>query len=82
MSVASAVPLQSMSDEVIDYLDRQKIEHSGYLCDLSQGNTISAVLPRDSNPWALIKTDYRIVFHFDGRDRLTKSEIYETYTGP
>jgi hypothetical protein len=43
---------------------------------------ISAALRHDSTSWAVIKTDYKIVFHFDSRNRLTNSEIFEKYTGP
>jgi hypothetical protein len=82
MNVASRAQLQSTPDQVLDYLNNQKIEHSQYQRDAAKGNMISAVLRHDSTPWALIKTDYKIVFHFDGQNRFTRSEIYEVYTGP
>jgi len=82
MSVATGVQLQSTPDQVLHYLSDKKIEHSQYQRDTAKGNAISAVLRHDSTSWALIKTDYKIVFHFDNNNRLASSEIYEKYTGP
>lgn len=81
-NVASGIQLQSTPDQVLAYLNDKKIEHSQYEQNSATGNAISAVLRRDSASWALIKTDYKIVFHFDRNNRLTSSEIYEKYTGP
>jgi hypothetical protein len=81
-NVASGIRLQSTPDQVLAYLNDKMIEHSQYQQNAAKGNAISAALHRDSTSWALIKTDYKIVFHFDGNNRLASSEIYEKYTGP
>jgi hypothetical protein len=80
--VVDEIQFQSTPDQVLAYLNDKKIEHSNYQQNSAKGNAISAVLPSDSTSWALIKTDYKIVFHFDGNNRLASSEIYEKYTGP
>ena len=76
-----AIPLQSTPAQVIDYLNREKIEHSQYLRDSAQGNSILAVI-RDKYKWAIVKTDYGITFRFDDHDRLIAFEVREHYTGP
>jgi hypothetical protein len=80
--VADGIPLQSTPDQVLTYLDSQKIEHSQYELDAFKGNYIKAALRSDPTQWDLVKTDYKIVFHFDSQNRFARSEIYEKYTGP
>jgi hypothetical protein len=81
-NLASGIQLQSTPDQVLAYLNDGKIEHSQYQRDTAKGSAISAFLRHDSTSWALIKADYKIVFHFDNNNRLASSEIYEKYTGP
>jgi hypothetical protein len=79
--IAKAVRLQSNPMQVLDYLSEQKIEHSQYLRDAAQGNTIQAVV-RDRSKWDIVKTDCGIVFRFDNHDRLVAFDVREQYTGP
>jgi hypothetical protein len=79
--LTKAVPLQSTPVQVLDYLSGQKIEHSQYLRDAVQGNSIHAVV-RDTSKWAIVKTDCGIVFRFDDHDRLVAYDVREHYTGP
>jgi hypothetical protein len=79
--LAKALPLQSTPSQVIDYLSREKIEHSEYLRDPMQGNSIKAAV-RDKSKWNIVKTDCCILFRFDEHDRLVAYEVRERYTGP
>lgn len=79
--LAAAVPLQSAPSQVLDYLDSHKIEHSEYLRDATQGNSIKAMI-RAKSRWALVKTNYSVVFRFDGHDRLVGYEVDPAYVGP
>jgi hypothetical protein len=79
--LANAVPLQSSPNQVLDYLSVRKIEHSQYLRDPVQGNSILAVI-RDQSKWAIVRTDCGIVFRFDNHDRLIAYDVRERYTGP
>jgi hypothetical protein len=80
--IAHAIPLQSTSAQVLSYLDGRKIVHSPYERDAMKGNSISAIVRYDPSEWAVVHTDYSIVYRFDGNDRLIVSEIHEIYTGP
>jgi hypothetical protein len=79
--LAKAVPLQSSPQEVLDYLNREKIEHSDYLRDGSRGHLIEAVV-RDQSRWSIVKTSCGIKFRFGEDGRLLKYEVREEYTGP
>ncbi len=80
--LASAIPLQSTASQVLDYLNRAKTDHSDYLRG-AQGNSIEAIIrARDNSRWRLAKTDYSVVFRFDGHDRLVGYEVRPVYTGP
>jgi hypothetical protein len=79
--LAKAVPLQSTPAQVLVYLNGQKIEHSQYLRDAVQGNSVQAVI-RDMSKWDIVKTDCGIVFRFDDHDRLVAYDVREHYTGP
>jgi hypothetical protein len=79
--LAAAVPLQSTPNQVLAYLNNQKIEHSGYLLDPTQGNSIKAMI-RDKARWSLMKTGYNVLFRFDSHDRLVGYEVRPAYTGP
>jgi hypothetical protein len=80
-TLSKAVPLQSTPGQVLDYLSRQKIEHSQYLRDAVKGNSIQAVI-RDTSKWDIVKTDCGIVFQFNDHDRLLAFDVRERYTGP
>jgi hypothetical protein len=79
--LATAIPLQSTSVQVLNYLNREKIEHSQYLQDATQGNSIKAII-RDKSRWSLVKTNYSVVFRFDARARLVACDVQPVYTGP
>ena len=79
--LAKAVPLRSTPVQVLDYLREQKIEHSQYLRDAVQGNSIQAII-RDTSKWNIVKTDCGIVFRFSDHDRLVAIDVRERYTGP
>jgi hypothetical protein len=79
--LAKTLPLQSTPTYVLDYLNRGKIEHSQYVRDAVQGNSIQAVI-RDQSKWAIVKTDCGVVFRFDDHDRLIAYDVREHYTGP
>ena len=79
--LAAAVPLQSTPTQVLTYLTRQRIEHSQYLHDAVQGNTIHAIV-RDRSKWDIVRTDCNITFQFDDRDRLVGFQVRERLTGP
>lgn len=76
-----ALPVGSTTSQVLDYLDHQRIEHSKYRRDKKSGNSIQALI-RDRSKWAIVRTDYGIVFRFDGHDRLESFEVHPHYTGP
>jgi hypothetical protein len=79
--LVTAVPLQATPNQVIDYLNSQKIEHSEYRTDAKQGNSIKAII-RDKARWRLVKTNYSVVFRFDSHDRLVGYDVRPAYTGP
>jgi len=79
--LANSVPLQSTPAQVLDYLTAQKIEHSQFIRDATQGNLIHAEI-RDQSKWNIVKTDCGILFRFDDHDRLISYEVSEHYTGP
>jgi hypothetical protein len=79
--LAAAVPLQRTASQVLDFLTDEKIEHSDYLRDAIEGNSIRAII-RDQSRWRPVKTNYSIVFRFDSRDRLTGYDVRPVYTGP
>jgi hypothetical protein len=79
--LTKTVPLKSTATQVLDYLTRQKIEHSQYVRDATQGNLIHAEI-RDQSKWEIVRTDCGIVFRFDDHDRLVSYEVSEHYTGP
>ena len=81
LQLARAVPLQSRPQQVLDYLNEQKIEHSGYQRDSGRGHLIEAIV-RDESKWSIVKTDCGIKFWFDEDGRLLKFEVREEYTGP
>jgi hypothetical protein len=74
--VKQSIALQSTPQEVIQYLDAKKIQHSTYA-----DNNITAIV-RDNSRWAIVKADYGIVFQFDEGDRLSTINIREHLTGP
>jgi uncharacterized protein YcfL len=80
--VTHGVPLGSPPTQVLGYLDAQKIRHSEYERDAVKGNSIVARIPYDPSEWNVVYTSYRIVFWFDGNDRLVTSEVHPEYTGP
>ena len=77
----AAVPLQSTPTQVLDYLNKRKIEHSEYLRDPVEGNSIKAIL-RDQSKWSIVKMNYSIVFQFNDQDRLIAYVVRRAYTGP
>ena len=79
--LAKAVPLHSTPAQVLDYLREQKIEHSQYLRDAVQGNSIQAII-RDTSKWNIVKADCGIVFRFDNHDQLVAFDVRGRYTGP
>jgi hypothetical protein len=79
--LSGAVPLQSSLQQVSDYLNKQKIEHSDYLRDADRGYLIKAMV-RDRSKWSLVRTDCGIEFRFDKDGHLLKYEVREHYTGP
>ena len=79
--LGAVVPLQSTSDQILEYLNREKIDHSKYFRNASDERVIEAVI-RDRSKWASVKTDYGVVFRFDQSDRLTAYEVHLKYTGP
>src|SRR3989442_15643411 len=76
----AAVPLQSTPTQVLDYLNKRKIEHSEYLRDPVEGNSIKAIL-RDQSKWSIVM-NYSIVFQFNDQDRLIAYVVRPAYTGP
>src|SRR5881396_1826257 len=79
--LATTIPLQSSPTQVLDYLDRQKIEHSQYIRDAAEGNSIKAI-SRDGSNWSVVKTNYSVVFRFDDHDRLVAYDVRPGNTGP
>jgi len=77
-----AVPLQSTSAEVLDYLNTHKIEHSQYARDPLKGNLIQAGIHYDPSGWKVVETGYGIDFRFDDHNRLIAKDIHEHLTGP
>src|SRR5437899_4316406 len=75
----AAVP--STPTQVLDYLNKRKIEHSEYLRDPVEGNSIKAIL-RDQSKWSIVKMNYSIVFQFNDQDRLIAYVVRPAYTGP
>ncbi|MGI9072742.1 MAG: hypothetical protein ACR2JB_15855 [Bryobacteraceae bacterium] len=79
--LAAAIPANSTAAEVLDYLNGQRIEHSQYLRNATNGNSIKAMIRKPSR-WSLVKTDYAVIFRFDERDRLIAYHLRPAYTGP
>jgi hypothetical protein len=79
--LAKAIPMQSSPAQVLNYLSVRGIEHSQYIHDAEQDNSINAVI-RDKSEWKIVKTDIGIVFKFDKRDRLTGYDVRQHLTGP
>ncbi|MGD0799635.1 MAG: hypothetical protein ABR910_18125 [Acidobacteriaceae bacterium] len=71
---ATALPLHSSPAQVLDYLDRQKINHSPYRRDPSSGNKIEAELDIKTRH-ALTDPSYSLEFSFDDHDRLIASDV-------
>lgn len=78
--LAAAIPPGATVDHVVEYLNLEKVEHSEYRRDATP-RTISAMI-RDESRFALVKTSYQIVFHFDEHDRLVSYSVRPVYTGP
>jgi hypothetical protein len=79
----ASVPMESSSQQVMLYLDNQRIKHTPYHHE-EDGSAVEASLPDKAQyaSSAIIKTDYSLNFHFDNRDRLTALTVTEKYTGP
>lgn len=79
--LATALPLQSTSVQVLDYLNNRRIEHSAYRRDSANGGSVQAII-RDQSQFAIVQTHVSILFHFDDHDRLLAYEVTPTHTGP
>lgn len=79
--LAKDVVLGSSSSQVLDYLSREKIEHSTYIRNPHTGNTVLATIPSKEPSWTVIKTSYRVLFRFDKHDRLTSFNVLPVYAG-
>jgi hypothetical protein len=80
----ASVPIESSSQQVMHYLDSQKINHTTYGHE-EGGGVVGASLPdkaQYASSSAIIKTDFSLDFHFDNHDRLTALKVTEKYTGP
>ncbi len=80
--IAAALPLQSTSEQVLEYLDREKIEHSESVQRASDGRVINAIIRHGRTQWRIVYTDYAIVFRFDADNRLVAREVKPARTGP
>jgi hypothetical protein len=79
--LTSTIPLQSTPVQVLGYLNSEKIEHTQYVKDTTQGNSIKAMV-RDKSRWGIVKTNYSVIFRFDDQDRLIGYDVRPAYTGP
>jgi hypothetical protein len=72
--LTAAVPLQSTQTQVLDYLNRQKIDHSPYRYDQDKGNSIDAAIFVKSTR-NLVDPTYSVEFRFDKHDRLIDCDV-------
>jgi hypothetical protein len=78
---ALATPVHSTQTQVLDYLNAQKLPHSPYHRDATNGNVIETVITIKS-PRALIDPDYDVLFLFDDTGHLLKYNVdYLGYIG-
>jgi hypothetical protein len=75
--LAAAIPLQSSSTQVLNYLNIQKIAHSQSV----DRKSIQAMI-RSKPSLSIVKTDYGVVFRFNDHDRLIGYDVRPVYTGP
>lgn len=73
----SALPVGSTASEVTTYLDREGIEHSGYV---ERERIINAIL-RDVEKSLLVSRSIRVDFHFDNAGKLVAIEARDVRTG-
>jgi hypothetical protein len=70
----SAIPLHSTQTQVLDYLNKQKIDHSPYRYDQDKGNTIDAAVFIKSTR-NIVDPTYSVEFRFDKYDRLVECDV-------
>ena len=79
--LADTIPSKSTVAHVLEYLDKEGIEHSQYLRSATEGNSINAMV-RSKSRFKLVRTDFGIVFRFDDHDRLISYTVRPVHTGP
>jgi len=78
--VRNELPVGATRDDVVMFLDKRKIEHSGHLPALSPDD-IYAIYRNTAGGTPVVKSSIQLVFHFrDGK--LYEYEIKEILTGP
>ena len=76
--IKTTLPVGTKFQEVIAYLDANKIEHGEYD---RQNHSLGAIV-RDVEETLVVRTDLRIFFIFDTNGQLTDFTLKEAYTGP
>ena len=79
--IDAAIPSGSTKRVVSAYLSNRGSDYLVFTSP-SDGKTYIQAMLRDHSRWQLIKLDYRVVFRFDGDDRLSGDEVKAAFTGP
>jgi hypothetical protein len=87
--ISKAVPMGSSADDVIQFLENRKIEHSPLVDQANMKHmgfdpnvqTISAII-RNVERKGLVSGDLAISFRFDRAQKLSDFDVKSVYTGP